>query len=681
MAPPEPETSTPDLRRAADTARLLVETARQLGESLDRDQLYDSFQRLLEGAVPHEGVVVSSYSADDDAIRCDYAWVEGNRLDPASLPPLKLNPAGEGMQSRVIISGESLLENDVGGRVARDTGGTYYDVDSEGKMRRVPDSGPPETQAAIMVPVKHEGAVVGVVQVMSDRQTYDAEDVELVEALVGQMSAAVRNAKLYEAAQAEIRARHAAEQELRASEARFRATFDNAAVGIAELGLDGGWLRVNDRLCEILGRGRDELVGSTLEALLSPAEAEATARRLERLASGDVDHDAFELELAVADGGLVSARVTASAIPGDDDRPARLVAVVEDVGERKRVEAERAASREREQAARVLQAVADGVVLADDAGVVRLVNPAAERILDRPAPELVGRPLDSIPGWRDLAARVRPGETGPSAVTALPLAVGDRELWLSVVAVRSTDGVVYAFRDETAERALDEVKSEFIATVSHELRTPLAAVYGAAATLLREDTDFSSQQRRALLEMIATQTARLGEIADEVLLASRLDSGSLPLASELIDLGAIAGETVAAMQSGMPPGLSLHFDERDDLPAAVGDADKLRQVLVNLIDNAVKYSPEGGSVTVAVAASAAVVSASVSDTGLGIPYEEQDRIFERFYRIDPHHAHVPGGTGLGLYISRELMRRMGGRLSVESEPERGSTFTVELPIA
>src|SRR5919197_661039 len=200
-----------ELVREAEKARLLLDAARQLGETFEPERVYTRFRELLADVVGHDGVIVSSYEDADGLIRCDYAWSDGARLDASRLPPLPLNREGHGMQSRVIVSGEPLLVNDVPGVVQHEPG-IYYDVDREGRMRKIPDTGPPKTRAALMVPVKHEGAVVGVVQVMSDRAEYDAEQLELVEGLVGQMAAAVRNARLQkqrsrlEAAEAAARA-------------------------------------------------------------------------------------------------------------------------------------------------------------------------------------------------------------------------------------------------------------------------------------------------------------------------------------------------------------------------------------------------------------------------------------------------------------------------------------------
>jgi len=183
--------------REVETARLLLEAARYLGETLDLGRIYERFREIMAEAIPHDGVVVSSFDTDDGIIRCEYAWVDGELLDVAIFPPIVLQPSG-GMQSEVIRTGRPLLTNDVAGRVQ--DSGTYYDVDREGTMRKVPDEGPPQAQAAMMVPIKQEGAVVGVVQLMSDHDSYTAEQLELAEGIIAQLGAAVRNARLHEEA-------------------------------------------------------------------------------------------------------------------------------------------------------------------------------------------------------------------------------------------------------------------------------------------------------------------------------------------------------------------------------------------------------------------------------------------------------------------------------------------------
>jgi PAS domain S-box-containing protein len=536
--------------RSDERIALLLEAARHLGETLEPRRVYDRFHELLTDWIHHDGVVVSDYDEKDGLIRCEYAWVEGNRLDPAILPPLPFNPEG-GMQSRVISTGEPLLANDVVERVKGR--GTFYNVERDGTVRKVPDTGPPGTQAAMMLPVKHEGRVVGVVQLMSDSEPYTLEHLELAEALVTLMGAAVRNARLHKAAEAEV-------------EARVR--------------------------------------------------AEAVAA-------------------------------------------------------------------EREQAASVLEAVGEGIFLVDGEGTVRVWNRAAVLVTGLAVEEVVGRPIaDVIPGWSGITGQIQVAEGGaaPASVT-VPVELQGGELWLSFVAVRSVDGIVYAFRDLTSERGLEEAKSDFIATVSHELRTPMAGIYGAAQTLLRDDVEFTSEDRRTLLGIIATQAVRLSQITEEVLLASRIDTDQLLVGIELVDAGAVTAQAVDTLRSHLPPEITVDLSIAPTIEPAFADRNRLQQVLVNLLDNAVKYSPDGGLVSAKVESTSDAVRISVADQGLGIPAAEQQRVFEKFYRLDTELSRAGGGTGLGLYITRELVRRMGGTVSVESEPGVGSTFTVELPRA
>ena len=185
----------PGVAAGTELTQVLLAAAQRLAESLDPERVYDSFHELLDEVIPHDGVVVSSFDSDEGPIRCEYAWVEGERIDPSTLPALPLNRGGGGMQSRVILTGEPLLENDVAERV-QEPGGTYYNVDREGRVDKIPDAGPSRTSAAMMVPVKQGPAVVGVVQLMRDSGLYTTRDLELFSALVGLMHAAVRNARL-----------------------------------------------------------------------------------------------------------------------------------------------------------------------------------------------------------------------------------------------------------------------------------------------------------------------------------------------------------------------------------------------------------------------------------------------------------------------------------------------------
>ncbi len=329
--------------------------------------------------------------------------------------------------------------------------------------------------------------------------------------------------------------------------------------------------------------------------------------------------------------------------------------------------------RRRAQAAQALEFVGDGVFLVDGDGVIRLWNPAAVRITGLQEGDVVDAPAAQVlAGW--------PVGQGERAQT-FPVDGPHGELWLSLTAAEFSHGTVYAFRDLTDERAVEQLKSDFVSTVSHELRTPLAAIYGAAMTLRRGDVELNDAQEAGMLEVIAGESERLARIVNDILLASRLDSGAATVEISRTDAAGLARDVLAAAEAHLPPGVELALAVPEPGPQVAADPDGLRQVLVNLVENAVKYSPDGGLVELHVAPVDGRVRFAVRDRGLGIPASEHDRIFEKFFRLDPNLSRGVGGTGLGLYISNEIVRRMGGRIRVESEPGHGSTFSFELPLA
>ncbi|MCW2973119.1 MAG: hypothetical protein JWN72_1392, partial [Thermoleophilia bacterium] len=339
---------------------------------------------------------------------------------------------------------------------------------------------------------------------------------------------------------------------------------------------------------------------------------------------------------------------------------------------------------ERAQASQVLDAIADGVVLVDRDGVVRLWNPAAAAITGVSAATAIGqRPDDVLPDWNAFAERVPVGAQVASRGlgATLPLTAADgRDLWLSVSAVEFDLGVAYAFRDLTEERAVDRMKSDFVATVSHELRTPLASIYGAAVTLQREDLELDESIQSQMLDIIGQQSQQLANIVDAVLTASRLDAGEGSADSAPIDALALAKEVVDAAHR-RTEAHEIRIDADDDLPLVSADSGHLRQVLDNLMENAIKYSPDGGTVTLGIRSNGSTLTYEVRDTGVGIPPAELPRIFDKFYRVDASMSRGIGGTGLGLFIVRELVRQMNGNIDVQSSSGEGSSFVVQLPVA
>ena len=332
-------------------------------------------------------------------------------------------------------------------------------------------------------------------------------------------------------------------------------------------------------------------------------------------------------------------------------------------------------------AARALAYVADGVALLDTEGRVRHWNPAAASITGVAEDDALGCPVaEVVPAWDALTSHVPLVPPGSAArPVTVPIVLGGRERWVSVSGVDFGDGTVYALQDVTEEHALEKTRSDFVATASHELRTPLAAVYGAVRTLRRTDVELSDDDRTAFLEMIESEATRLAKIVDQILLAGQLDADAVDLELTECDPQRVAAGVIESAELHLPKSISLDLAVDGAQPIRC-DENKLRQVLVNLVDNAVKYSPEGGRVELRVRSANGSCLIEVADEGLGIPVDEHERIFEKFYRLDPQQTQGVGGSGLGLYICRELVERMEGNLSVESELGKGSRFTVELPL-
>jgi PAS domain S-box-containing protein len=332
-------------------------------------------------------------------------------------------------------------------------------------------------------------------------------------------------------------------------------------------------------------------------------------------------------------------------------------------------------------AARALAYVADGVVLLDRDGLVRHWNPAAEAITGVSEEDALGRPVETVlPAWDSLASHlpfVGPGEQAARPVT-VPMTIQGRERWISASVVDFGEGTVYALSDVTDEQALETARADFVATASHQLRTPLAAVYGAIRTLRRSDLELSEGDQAGFLEMIEGETTRLSQIVDQILLAGQLDADAVNLEPDEFDPTTLASSVIESASMHLPEGIALRLSA-NGTRRVVCDQDKLRQVLTNLIDNAVKYSPDGGNVEIRLDTENGKCLIEVEDEGLGIPSSELERIFEKFYRLDPQQTRGVGGSGLGLYICRELVERMNGRLEVDSEPGKGSKFRVALP--
>ena len=340
------------------------------------------------------------------------------------------------------------------------------------------------------------------------------------------------------------------------------------------------------------------------------------------------------------------------------------------------------AAEERARAAIVVQHVADGVLLVDQGGIIRLWNPAAEQITGLTAAETVGRSTTEVfSPWETIAELVAARRA--QRPQTQPIEINGRELWLSItgVALRGRDRLRLPrpHRRARSRKAQVGLRLDRLARAPDAARRHLRRRAHASPGGHRRS---ANQQRTGLLEVIASESDRLARIVNDILWASRLESGTMQTTIEKCNPIEIARSVVDAARHYIPPNIDLTLAAPPEIPLIAADPDKAQQVLTNLVDNAVKYSPDGGKVIVELTVEGSHLRFAVRDEGLGVPPGEHRRIFEKFYRLDPDLNRGVGGTGLGLYISRELLDRMGGRIWVESDGAgTGSTFLAELPLA
>jgi PAS domain S-box-containing protein len=332
----------------------------------------------------------------------------------------------------------------------------------------------------------------------------------------------------------------------------------------------------------------------------------------------------------------------------------------------------------------ILANIAAGIVADDRDGKVVLWNAAAETVTGVPQEEAIGRTMVQVL-QRELESGDDQAHSGQRLVSILR---GAEEVWLSLSEAVMRDplgavaGRIFAFRDISADRMVEQVKSDFVAAVSHELRTPLTSIYGFAETLLRQDIPFGEDERRTFLGYIASESERLTEIVDQLLNVARLDAGDLHVELGRIDVGSVVSEVLGTVEdSESVNGHRFEIDLPDEPLAAEADPEKVRQVFNILVENALRYSPQGGKVTVGARRNADRVEVRVVDEGMGIPAAEREWIFRKFYRAETAARDGAAGTGLGLFIAKELVNAMGGRIWVDSTEGEGSSFAFELPVA
>ena len=339
---------------------------------------------------------------------------------------------------------------------------------------------------------------------------------------------------------------------------------------------------------------------------------------------------------------------------------------------------------ERNLSSAILGSMVEGVAVVNGAERLVFANQGFAEILGLDVPPIAGSPLLEVVRQTELIEAVRQVLGGETRVQAEIVTGTLRQHFFAttVAAVRAgdTSGAVVVLHDITELRKLERVRRDFVANVSHELRTPLTAIQGFAETLLAGAID-DPQNRTRFLEIILEHSRRLARLTEDLLMLSKMDAERLELEIRSLSVEQLMESCLETSQHrAVEKNLQVLLEPPPNLPEVAGDRRRLAEVLQNLLDNAIQYTPARGKITLSAEVKGGEVIVTVSDTGIGIPRADQPRIFERFYRVDVARSREAGGTGLGLSIAKHLVEVHGGRLWVESEVGKGSSFHFSVPI-
>lgn len=337
---------------------------------------------------------------------------------------------------------------------------------------------------------------------------------------------------------------------------------------------------------------------------------------------------------------------------------------------------------ERNRAQAILNSMADGVIAVDREERVIMVNPAAEKMFGLEQAECTGKSLLDAIGNFDLDHALKKVQycNKPHTREIELISPEPRTFNLRITPLHTSNqaGAVILLRDVTERKRLEQMRSEFVANVSHELRTPLTSIRGFVETLLDSGTD-DPEMTKHFLNIINTETRRLSKLVDELMYLSRIEEQKVVHKWRQVEIRqlfdrvlAICGDQAEEKQ------IKIKANLPSRLPPLYGDPDMLAQVMINLMDNAIKYTPAGGSVTVGACLEGDEIRIDVADTGVGIPADSLPRIFERFYRVDKARSRELGGMGLGLAIVKHIIIGHGGSVEVKSNAGKGTVFSLFL---
>ena len=508
----------------------------------------------------------------------------------------------------------------------------------------------------------------------------------------------------------DLTTRKRAEEAAKFASARFQAAFDSAPIGVALTLPDGRWLDVNDALCELTGYSKKDLLALTFAEITHPDDRATSHENWILHNAGDVESNQLEKRYVRADGEIVWVSISRTLVCDDEGQVLYTVSHIENITGRR--DAQRSLEEAEERFRRAFDDAPIGMALVGLDGSWLRTNAKLCQILGYEEADLLELRFQDLTHPDDLEAsneRVRSIVAGecrsythekrylrPDGTTvwgmlsvSLVRDAGDAPLYF-VAQVENIDdrkraeaeaGRLLEREREHVEqlRALDAMKDEFVASVSHELRTPLTSIKGYLELVLDGESGTLNEEQRGYLATVDRNSERLLRLVGDLLFVAQADAGRLELVLDDVDLGTLAHESVeSARPSAAAKEIRLELTA-DELPSIQGDRARLGQLLDNLVSNAIKFTPAGGSVTVSLVRDIDCAVLEVRDTGIGIPAAEQKQLFERFFRARGATDNAIQGTGLGLSIARTIVESHGGQIGFDSVEGVGTAFRVEFP--
>jgi PAS domain S-box-containing protein len=565
--------------------------------------------------------------------------------------------------------------------------------------------GEAETTADLYVPLLHRGKEVGSLSLAKERGVTD-DDRRILELLAILLSSAVSDA-----------AERAARRDQIEALGRFETIFEAAPIGIGLMSLDGRLQSTNSAMRDITGRSAEELARRSTLAYTVPEDVDEVIRLFTGMVEGQYDSYRHELSLYAKDGEVVWVDAATALLRDADGKPRGAVAMAQNVTERRAAEEQLRQSEERYRNLvehLPLITYVDTPYSADEAA--RYVSPQIEDTLGysqeewHSSPTFFNEHLHPEDRDRVLEAQSEAWQSAePLEIEYRIMAADGRVVWLrdSHAVVRDETGrprykqgfavdvtaqkqgaedrealLTHAQEQNVRLLKLDRMKDEFIALVSHELRTPLTSIYGYLELLLHDDVlaELPAAQL-SWLEVIDRNAERLLRLVEDLLITAQASAGNLALEKGRLDIATIVAQAVQASSPvATARGITLNCST-EPLPATDGDRQRIGQVIDNLVSNALKFTPPGGTIDVRAYPHRSAVRIEVTDTGMGIAENEQAQLFDRFFRTARAQEEAIPGVGLGLSISKAIVEAHHGRLSVHSVEGVGTTFFIDLPAA